>query len=265
MTSLWVAAMRAAETEREDALFRDPFARALAGELGFQVMAEADPPTALRPPVVAVRTRYFDEQILAALGRGLRQLAIVAAGMDSRAFRLELPPGTRLHEIDQPAVLAYKDERLGGASPKAERILVPVDLREDFPAALRAAGFDPGRPTAWLLEGLFPYLAESDVRRVLELVTGLSAPTSEILFDVPGRFVLESPLMKDRQEFVAKLGAPWRFATDTPEDLLAPLGWDVHVDDQGAVGQRYGRWPLPVFPRGTPGVPMSFLVHGTKR
>jgi len=265
LTSLWVAAMRAVETERPDGLFRDPFARRLAGDAGFEVLARGDPPSAVRPPVVAVRTRFFDEAVRAALDAGTRQLVLVAAGMDSRAFRLEFPPGCRVFELDQPEVLEYKAAKLGDATPRCERISVPVDLREDWPAALRAAGFDGAAPALWLIEGLLPYLTAPDVARLLARVSELAAPGSEVLFDVASDAVLGSPFMKERLEFVASLGAPWRFSTDAPEELLEPLGWDVEVVDSSVIGNRHGRWPFPVFPRGTPGVPQSFLVHGKKR
>lgn len=264
LTSLWVAAMRAIETERPDAMISDPFARALAGEKGFQVMSESDPPGPARPPVLAVRTRYFDDVICAALDAGIRQLVVVAAGMDARAFRLPLPSGTRMFELDQPQVLAYKADRLGIAKPQCDRITVPIDLREDWPASLLAAGFVRNAPTLWLLEGLLPYLREPDVRTLLSRITDLAAPRSEILFDVSGRLVLESPYMRERFEFVAKLGAPWQFATDEPEALIEPLGWTASVTEHAVIGQAHGRWPFPVFPRGTPGVPQSFLVHGVR-
>src|SRR5262245_32866391 len=265
LTSLWVAAMRAVETERPDALISDPFARVLAGEKGFEVLARGDPPGAVRPPVVAVRTLFFDDAIRTALDAGIRQLVLVAAGMDSRAFRLDLPRAVTLYEIDQPEVLAYKEERLGSATPRCARILVPTDLRNDWPAALLASGFDRDAPALWLVEGLLPYLRETDVASLLARITGLAAPWSEILFDVSGRAILHSPYMKERLEFVASLGAPWQFGCDEPETLLEPLGWDVSVTDHGVIGQAHGRWPFPVLPRGTPGVPQSFLVHGVRR
>ena len=266
LTSLWVAAMRAVETDRPDAMIRDPFARVLAGQQGFDVLARGDPPSPTpRPPVVAVRTRYFDDVIAAALGAGIRQVVLVAAGMDSRAFRLEFPAGTRLFEIDQPSVLTYKAQKLAGARPRAERTVVPIDLREDWPAALLASGFDRGAPAMWLVEGLLPYLREEDVKTLLARATDLSAPRSEILFDTSNRWILDSPYMKERLDFVASLGAPWQFATNEPEQLLEPLGWDVAVTDHGVIGLAHGRWPVPVFTRGTPGMPQSFLVHGVKR
>src|SRR5262245_27326931 len=100
LTSLWVAAMRAVETERPAALISVPFARGLAGAEGFDVMTRGDPPHTARPPVVAVRTRFFDDTIHSALESGLRQLVILAAGMDARAFRCAFPLGTRVFEID---------------------------------------------------------------------------------------------------------------------------------------------------------------------
>lgn len=265
LTSLWVAAMRAVETERPDAIISDPFARALAGEEGFEVMARGDPPGAVRPPVVAVRTRFFDDAIRAALDAGIRQLVLVAAGMDSRAFRLDFPREVTLYEIDQPEVLTCKDDRLGGATPRCARIQVPIDLRNDWPAALLARRFDRDTPALWLVEGLLPYLREPDVHALLARISGLAAARSEILLDVSGRAILQSPHMKERLAFVASLGAPWQFACDEPETLLAPLGWDVSVTDHGVIGLAHGRWPFPVLPRGTPGVPQSFLVRGVRR
>lgn len=265
LTSLWVAAMRAVETDREDALISDPHARALAGERGFEVLAKGDPPGAVRPPVIAVRTLYFDGAIRTALESGIRQIVVLAAGMDARAFRLEFPAGTTFFELDQAEVLAYKAQHLGDAMPRCRRVTVPVDLRQDWTAPLLAAGMDRTAPAVWLVEGLLPYLRETDVHALLARVTDLAAARSEILFDVSSRAILESPRMKERLEFVASLGAPWQFACDEPETLLEPLGWDVSVTDHGVIGRAHGRWPFPVFPRGTPGVPQSFLVRGVRR
>lgn len=267
LTSLWVAAMRAVETERGDALVRDPLARGLAGEQGFEVMQRGDPPGAVRPPVIAVRTRFFDDAIRSAVAAGTGTVVALAAGMDSRAFRLELPRSTRFLELDLPQVLDEKAARLGPAPPRVERIVVPTDLRRDWPGDLLAAGFDPTRPAVWLIEGLLPYLDEADVRTLLARVSDLAALAgagSELLLDVSSRAMFDSPRMKERLAFVASLGAPWRFATDTPEALLEPLGWDVEVTDVATIGASHGRWPFPVFPRGSPGVPQSFLVRGTR-
>ena len=103
---------------------------------------------------MAMRTKFFDDYFTTTAA-GVRQAVILASGLDSRAFRLAWPPGTVVYEIDQPAVIDFKNRVLGdlGAQPTAERRTVGIDLRGDWPAALRDAGFDPGAPTAWLAEG----------------------------------------------------------------------------------------------------------------
>jgi methyltransferase (TIGR00027 family) len=172
-TALGVAAARAVETARDDALIRDEFAYLLVSSAGPQwaQMASSDPAWLaeddefralhdMSRDYQAVRTHYFDEFFHAAMRTGIRQVVILAAGLDSRAYRLDWPAGTTVFEIDQPKVLEYKTSTLNahGADPKARRIPVAVDLRDDWPAALTGAGFDPARPTAWLAEGLLPYL-----------------------------------------------------------------------------------------------------------
>src|SRR6202012_3931457 len=128
----------------------------------------------------AVRTHYFDAYFAEAAGAGIRQVVILAAGLDSRAFRLDWPAGTTVYEIDQPQVVHYKTTTLeaAGAAPTADRRPVQFDLRDDWAAALTAAGFDPGQPTAWLAEGLLPYLPAEAQDRLFEILTGLSAPGS---------------------------------------------------------------------------------------
>jgi methyltransferase (TIGR00027 family) len=130
----------------------------------------------------AVRTHYFDEYFRAAMRTGIRQVVILAAGLDSRAYRLDWPAGTTVFEIDQPKVLEYKTSTLDahGADPRARRIPVAADLRDDWPVTLKEAGFDPAQPTAWLAEGLLPYLPPDAQDRLFELVTTHSAPGSQI-------------------------------------------------------------------------------------
>ncbi len=264
LTSLWIAASRALESEREGAWFHDPYARALAGELGFDVLARADATTPVKIPVLEVRTRWLDEQIHDARTRGFDQIALLAAGMDARAFRLDALAGATLYELDRDFVLAYKREKLGDAKPKCTRIEVPVDLRDDWSKAITSAGFDPSKKTLWLVEGLIVYLEEADVRTLFARIDALSASASELLFDANNRAILTSPFMTARLAFVASLGAPWRFGTDEPEKIM-PVTWDTTVTDFGVVGKSYGRWDLPVFPRAVANIPMSFLVRATKR
>jgi len=260
LTSLWVAAWRAMESERPDALFHDPLAHRLAGTEGVAVLEAARAVAPIEAPTIPVRTRFFDRRIAAGT-----QVVLLAAGMDSRAFRLSWPAGTRLYEVDQPEVLALKQERLGGATPACDRVPVPIDLADDWPAALTDHGFRPRLPTVWLAEGLLPYLDERLVRELLGRVAALSAPGSTFLADVIGKTMLELPQLRPMLDFVAKLGAPWRFGTDEPEALLEPLGWTVTAHDLGTFAAEVGRWPWPVVPRSVPGVPRSFLVEATRR
>ena len=194
-TALGVAAARAAETARPDPLIRDDFAYLLTASAGpaWAQMASGDDAWLgddddgrriheLARDYQAVRTHYFDDFFTAAVRTGIRQVVILAAGLDSRAYRLMWPSGTTVFEIDQPKVLGYKTSTLDahGAVAKARRVPVAVDLRDDWPAALIAAGFDPAQPTAWLAEGLLPYLPGDAQDRLFDLVTGHSAAGSEI-------------------------------------------------------------------------------------
>jgi methyltransferase (TIGR00027 family) len=194
-TALGVAAFRAAETSQPDPLICDPFAYLLVSAAG-SAWAElaggdsrwyGDDDRGRRIDEVsrnyqAVRTHYFDEYFGIAARAGIRQVVILAAGLDSRAYRLDWPAGTTVFEIDQPRVLEYKTATLDAhrAIPKAARHTVPVDLRDDWPTALIDAGFDPHWPTAWLAEGLLPYLPADAQDRLFEMVTRLSARDSMI-------------------------------------------------------------------------------------
>jgi methyltransferase (TIGR00027 family) len=193
-TALSVAAARAVETGSDDPLIRDPFAYLLVSTAGqpwerlassLEWIGDDDHGRRAHRLAIdyqAVRTHYFDSYFADAVAAGIRQMVILAAGLDSRAFRLEWPAGTLVYEIDQPQVVAYKTSTLesAGAAPTAERRTVQVDLRDDWAAALTAAGFDAGQPTAWLAEGLLPYLPAEAQDRLFEIVTGLSAPGSRV-------------------------------------------------------------------------------------
>ena len=197
-TAVMVAAARARETESADPLIRDPYARALVAGAGagmwenflddsvVERIKSADPEIAAifenMLGYQAVRTHFFDAFFAGAVAAGIRQVVILASGLDSRAYRLEWPAGTVVYEIDQPKVLDYKSAALAdhGAKPTAVRREVPIDLRQDWPAALKAAGFDPARPAAWLAEGLLMYLPADAQDRLFEQITALSAPGSRL-------------------------------------------------------------------------------------
>ncbi|MET9001639.1 SAM-dependent methyltransferase [Amycolatopsis sp. NPDC004169] len=187
VTAVGVAALRAYESRRPDRLFDDPYAAAFhAAGSSLLPVAPGETPQdglgALFARQVAIRTRFYDDYLLAA---GCAQVVVLAAGLDARAFRLAWPPGVRLFELDLPEVLAFKDEVLArqDAVPSCERVVVPADLRDDWAAALRAAGFDSGTPTAWLAEGLLVYLSREEAEALLSTVTELSAPGSRVSFE----------------------------------------------------------------------------------
>lgn len=203
-TAVMVAAARAGETEREDALINDPYAKILVVGAGTGVWdtlldndfvskvegldAEAAQIFAHMGNYQAVRTHFFDAYFAGAVQAGIRQVVILASGLDSRAYRLDWASGTTVYEIDQPKVLEYKAETLAahGAQPSAQRHEVAIDLRQDWPKALREAGFDDGAPTAWLAEGLLMYLPADAQDRLFELVTELSAPGSRLAAETAG-------------------------------------------------------------------------------
>jgi methyltransferase (TIGR00027 family) len=194
-TALSVAAARAVETATADPLIRDQFAFLLVSSAGHPWARLASPDLEwigddehgrrahrLACDYQAVRTHFFDTYFAEAVAGGIRQMVILAAGLDSRAFRLDWPAGTTVYEIDQPQVVKYKTATLesAGAAPTATRRTVPVDLRDDWSAALAAAGFHPNQPTAWLAEGLLPYLPAEAQDRLFEMLTELSAPGSQV-------------------------------------------------------------------------------------
>ena len=203
-TAVMVAAARARETESNAPLIIDPYARLLVDGAGTgmwetfidESVAEriktADPEAAAvfenMLSYQAVRTHFFDAFFTDAAAVGIRQVVILASGLDARAYRLRWPAGTVVFEIDQPKVLEYKSQTLTkhGAKPTAARLEVGIDLRQDWPAALAAAGFDRASPTAWLAEGLLMYLPAEAQDRLFAQITELSAPGSRVSAEAIG-------------------------------------------------------------------------------
>ncbi len=264
LTARWTAAARARETGREDRLFEDPLAELLAGEEG-RMLLEAEPQD---NPYLAIRTRWFDDWLRQATDDGIRQVVIVAAGMDTRAFRLPWPPGVWLWELDRPALLRLKDDLLAevAARPRCRRIPLGADLAEDvWEDFLTTAGFRPDRPSAWLLEGLLCYLEAPGAEDLLDRVGGLAAPGSRLGVDLPSRELLRSEWTRPYLRRLEEAGTPWRFGHDRPEELLEAHGWHrVRVVQPGQEGAGTERWPWPVLPRSVPGVPRYFLVAAVR-
>ncbi|ORV18478.1 class I SAM-dependent methyltransferase [Mycobacterium celatum] len=193
-TALLVAGWRAVHATSPDPLVRDDYAKLFVTASGdpYLTGVMANPPTSETatafPRLYGVQSRFFDEFFVAATGSGIRQAVIVAAGLDSRAYRLGWPSGTTVFEVDRPKVLEFKSRVLAeqAAEPAAHRVEVAADLREDWPIALRAAGFAPDKPTAWSLEGLLPYLTGQAQDALFARIDQLSAPASRIAIGALG-------------------------------------------------------------------------------
>jgi methyltransferase (TIGR00027 family) len=237
-TAIAVAAVRAAETERPDRLFDDPFAAAFvaadaAGTAGATRPVEidsADPRQRTLLRGIVVRTRFFDEMLVHA-ARDCPQVVLLGAGLDTRAQRLTWPVGTTVFEVDVPEMLEWKQETLDrlAIDPACRRVVVPVDLRDDWPAALMAAAHDTGVPTAWLAEGLLVYLEPSEVEYLLSRITSLSLLGSRLGLTVR---MSRTPARSDL----------WRsHAPRDPVAWLAGHGWDATLHPRGRLAVDYGR------------------------
>ncbi len=259
-TARWTAAVRAGERERPDPLVDDPWASLLAGEEGMAWLAARGPESVV--PIV-IRTRYFDDWLRAVAGEGpLRQVVLLGAGLDTRAWRLPWAEGTILFEVDRLATLEAKDGELAraGAGTVCDRRAVDGDLAGDWDARLVAAGFDPSVPAAFLAEGVLFYLPDPAVARILASMTSLAAPGSRLGFDIPNRAVLASPYTRAWIEMQAAAGAPWLGTLDDPAATLGALGWSATVAQPGEPGANHGRWTLPVIPAAMADLPHSWYV-----
>ena len=247
-TATSVAASRALASRGPDPLIEDPYAATLVKAVGlphFAKVAEGqldvdDPLFSARQMCehIAVRTRFFDQLFIDACAAGIRQAVILASGLDTRAFRLAWPAGTVVFEIDQPAVIDFKTQVLteAGATPAAERRTVGVDLRDDWPRALRDGGFDPGKPTAWIAEGLLIYLPPDGQDRLLNAVTELSTPGSRLATEHMDAQALTGDWAKAMTERGRRLGSTidltelfYTGPRNSAADHLRAQGWSVTV------------------------------------
>ncbi|MGO9153976.1 class I SAM-dependent methyltransferase [Mycobacterium sp.] len=232
-TATMVAAARAMATRADRPLINDPFAEPLVRAVGVDLLARLASgelePSELKDVAdvqdgapgsvgsagamsrmadnMAVRTKFFDEFFLAATNAGIRQVVILASGLDSRAYRLAWPAGTVVYEVDQPEVIEFKTRTLAdlGAAPTADRRVVAVDLRDDWPTTLRTAGFDPAQPTAWSAEGLLGYLPPEAQDRLLDTITELSAPGSRLATEsAPNPEPGDEDKMKERMQTISE-------------------------------------------------------------
>jgi methyltransferase (TIGR00027 family) len=253
-TATMVAAARAMATKDPRGLINDPFAEPLVRAVGldfFTKMMDGEldmtaienfSPARVQAMVdgMAVRTKYFDDYFIEATGAGVRQAVILASGLDSRAYRLPWPTepaGTVVYEIDQPQVIEFKTTTLGdiGAEPTATRRTIPIDLRADWPAALKSAGLDTSAPTAWLAEGLLIYLPPDAQDRLFDNITALSVPGSTIATEfVPGIVDFDVTRVQDMRNLLRDHGVDIDMASLVYTgdrihvlDYLTTKGWNV--------------------------------------
>lgn len=247
-TATVVAAQRAIASRGPHPLIDDPYAEPLVRAVGGDVAATmldggdgSDGAVALSrtqlAEAMAVRTRFFDGLFTSATAAGVRQAVILAAGLDTRAFRLPWPAGTVVYEIDQPAVIEFKTATLAGlgADPTAVRRTIAIDLRDDWPKALVDNGLDPSKPTAWIAEGLLIYLPPQAQDRLFDDITRLSAPGSYLATEyIPDA----SAFAEDRSRGVMDGFRRFGFDGELSQlvyhgqrrslvEYLTALGWDV--------------------------------------
>lgn len=248
-TGRLTAAGRAVESRRGDRLFEDPLAAALAGEEGFRLMEQWRlPGMPEENPTIAPRTRFYDDLVVDAVADGLGQVVLLAAGMDARAFRLQLPAAVIVFELDLPELLQQKQTILAQqhAEPRCHRIVCPADLAEDgWPQALTIAGLDDAAPAVFIAEGLSWYLTEDENARLLDNLASLAAVGSRLGIEIVSRDFLENPAVVPFFELTATHGIRWQFGTNDPAGFLAAHGWLAEVTDFDVVARRLGRWPPP--------------------
>ncbi|TGB14487.1 SAM-dependent methyltransferase [Streptomyces sp. MZ04] len=250
ITAVAVAMARARESGRVDGMFHDPYAQSFVDAAN--AVLGADEWSSLVSWVDlfysrgVVRTRFIDDFVCDAATRGCTQVVLLGAGLDARAYRLPVPDAD-VFEVDTPSVFAFKDQVLGnaGARPTSRsRTAVHADLREDFAARLAGTSFDPSRPTAWVAEGVLPYLTADQARHVVTDVARLSAPGSRLVFEHADK---SGP---DPRAAAAALTTPGADRISTmvrgglgPEgrDWVAGQGWSIQITERDELGPRYGR------------------------
>jgi methyltransferase (TIGR00027 family) len=263
-TALGVAASRATETESDNPLIRDPFARVFldaAGDgpwnwmRGLDLPAEvleAEPAVLLQRQAMvgymACRTAFFDTFFLDAARAGIRQAVILAAGLDSRSWRLPWPDGVTVYELDQPKVLDFKASTLAehGAEPACHRVAVAVDLRQDWPAALQQAGFDASAPSVWSAEGLTPYLPAVAQELLLERVHELTVKGSRVAVEAMGPDFIDPEVRAKRRERMDRMRELMAKVDPSREMPRNDELW--YFEEREDVGEWFGRhgWDVTV-------------------
>lgn len=287
-TALLTAYGRAQESRRPDRLFHDALALAVVEAVSGQGGAYSDANGRLPRlgpasddgssdlwnafrSYFTLRTPFYDQCVLQAVTDGFRQVVLLAAGLDSRAFRLGLPPETTVFELDQGPVLRYKESVVArrDAVPTCRRVTVPADLSAAWAAPLEAAGFDACLPTMWVAEGLLMYLTSEECDRFLDAVGALSGPGSRFAAEYFSRLPLENDMVNHTSD--AEDRAAWDYIRQSFQEgpaAASPGAWlsghgftpgvTTDVVEQGHLRDRAVAQELE-----RPGAPTIWLFEGT--
>lgn len=255
-TAKIMAAVRAIETQRPDALFIDPLAAQLAGKEAIEAsIPRLEEYEKQGRPFTSVRTRFFDD-FLNKYSDNIRQIVLLGSGMDTRAFRLNWQPETHVYEIDQPDVMHYKESVLTGVIPNCNRHSIWADLKESLWAKLLLEeGYQPSEPSIWLLEGFLYYLNQTEVENLLKNIKNLSVAGSYIGIDVMNSFICNG------SDEWAKY---WQFSCDEPESFFATYGWKASAIQPGEEGASFGRFTYKFPSRNVTDAPHIFFVMAVK-
>ncbi|PMB18025.1 SAM-dependent methyltransferase [Fischerella thermalis] len=252
LSSRMMAVARALETQKPDGLFKDPLAAILAGD---DLIAEITPKVQEYEdkgvPIFSVRTRFFDDFLISQIAQ-VRQVVVLGAGMDTRAFRLPWHPDTKIYELDQPEVIEYKESILKNRPSKCQRFSIGIDIRKNWSDLLIAKGYLVETSSIWILEGFIYYLSSTEVHTLLTTITQLSSPGSWLIADFIGSF-----FVNQKTEGLSKY---WQYGCDEPEELFSTYNWEAFVVQAGDEQANYGRFTYKLPPRNVINAPHYFLV-----
>ncbi|TMW69204.1 hypothetical protein Poli38472_001360 [Pythium oligandrum] len=272
-TCMMTASVRAAETRRPDAICNDPFAEALAGEAGRQLAAHVASMMRRENQLqdyVAVRTRYIDDT-LDSLDVAIKQVVILGAGLDSRAYRLKALGDRHVYEVDGSTEMLDRKRRIlsemnAPVLAKEHRIVVADLAEEAWKTELINNGFNPKEQTFWLMEGLLPYIDYEGNAGLVKAIDSLSAPGSQIWVDILGPdLVQKTPVQQTKGEGIWRTRAAKYGEANPHEGVLSLINWDLHIAADFAKATEYfGREWIPHSYTSSQGeekvVPMFFVL-----
>lgn len=252
-----MAAGRAYETRRSDALFIDPFAEKLAGkEVLEDVIPRLEADEKAGKPFTSIRTRYFDDLILGH-SQNIQQIVLLGAGLDTRALRMEWAADTHVYEIDQSNILTYKESVLEDIQPTCNRHAIAADLKDSlWSEMLIKQGYQPSKPSIWLLEGVLYYLNEEEVHNLLTTITTLSVKGSWF-----GADVINSVIMNGQDSW-AKY---WLSCCDDPEAFFGQYGWQASAIQPGDEGASFGRFTFQFPDPSLPDQPHLYFIAACRQ